>query len=105
VRAGDAERSTTARARKGTATGPPAARRRIRRAARAVREGGNGLDGIVESDVQPVDPETPVAGLFARCAKSPFPVPATGEDGKLLGVIPKVTLLAALGSLNGNCGL
>lgn len=71
-------------------------------AAKAVREGRNDLDGLVETDTEPVDPETAVADLFTRCAESPFPVPVTGEDGKLLGVIPRVTLLAALGSLTGN---
>jgi glycine betaine/proline transport system ATP-binding protein len=88
------------------ARGPPPARRRTSRTrGTGPTRGRNGLDGIVESDVQPVDPETPVADLFARCANSPFPVPVTDEDGKLLGVISKVTLLAALGSLNGNGGL
>jgi glycine betaine/proline transport system ATP-binding protein len=71
-------------------------------AARAVREGKNGLDGIIQEDVQPVDPDTAVADLFAQSAESPFPVPVTDGDGKLLGVIPRVTLLAALGNLNGN---
>ncbi|MCW2943730.1 MAG: opuAA2 [Actinoallomurus sp.] len=71
-------------------------------AARAVREGKNGLDGIIQEDVRPVDPDTAVADLFAQSAESPFPVPVTDADGKLLGVIPRVTLLAALGNLNGN---
>jgi glycine betaine/proline transport system ATP-binding protein len=84
-------------------TGPPAARRRTRRTrGTGPTRGQERADGIVESDVRPVDPETPVADLFARCAKSPFPVPVTDEDGKLLGLVPKVTSLAALGRLNGN---
>jgi glycine betaine/proline transport system ATP-binding protein len=71
-------------------------------AAQAVRDGKTDLDGLIDSDVQPVDPDTTVAELFTRCAESPFPVPVADEDGKLLGVIPRVTLLAALGNLNGN---
>jgi glycine betaine/proline transport system ATP-binding protein len=71
-------------------------------AARAVREGRGDLDGLIDEDVQPVDPDTAVADLFARCAESPFPVPVADDGGKLLGVIPRVTLLAALGSVNGN---
>jgi glycine betaine/proline transport system ATP-binding protein len=70
-------------------------------AAKAVREGRNDLDGLIDEDVQPVDPDTAVADLFTRCAESPFPVPVADGDGKLLGVIPRVTLLAALGNLNG----
>jgi glycine betaine/proline transport system ATP-binding protein len=72
------------------------------RAAKAIREGRNDLDGLIETDTQPVDPETPVADLFTRCAESPFPVPVADEDGRLLGVIPRVTLLAALGNLTGH---
>jgi glycine betaine/proline transport system ATP-binding protein len=71
-------------------------------AAKATREGRNDLDGLIETDTQPVDPETAVADLFTRCAESPFPVPVADDDGRLLGVIPRVTLLAALGNLNGN---
>ena len=71
-------------------------------AAQAVRDGKNALDGYIEEDVQPVDPDTAVADLFTRCAESPFPVPVADAEGRLIGVIPRVTLLAALGSLSGN---
>ncbi|GAA4630298.1 glycine betaine/L-proline ABC transporter ATP-binding protein [Actinoallomurus vinaceus] len=71
-------------------------------AAKAVREGKNTLDGIVEDGFHPVDPDTAVADLFTLSAESPLPVPVTDGSGKLLGVIPRVTLLAALGNLNGN---
>jgi glycine betaine/proline transport system ATP-binding protein len=71
-------------------------------AAKAVREGRNDLEGLLDTDTQPVDPDTAVADLFTRCAESPYPVPVADEDGKLLGVIPRVTLLAALGNLTGN---
>jgi glycine betaine/proline transport system ATP-binding protein len=71
-------------------------------AAKAVREGRNTLDGVIEDGVQPVDPDTAVADLFTLSAESPLPVPVTDRNGKLLGVIPRVTLLAALGNLNGH---
>jgi glycine betaine/proline transport system ATP-binding protein len=71
-------------------------------AAKAVREGRNTLDGIVEDGYHAVDPDTAVADLFTLSAESPLPVPVTDGNGKLLGVIPRVTLLAALGNLNGN---
>ncbi|GAB3989928.1 glycine betaine/L-proline ABC transporter ATP-binding protein [Actinoallomurus acanthiterrae] len=71
-------------------------------AAKAVREGRNTLDGIVENGYHEVDPDTAVADLFTLSAESPLPVPVTDGNGKLLGVIPRVTLLAALGNLNGN---
>jgi glycine betaine/proline transport system ATP-binding protein len=71
-------------------------------AAKAVREGRSDLDGLIDEDVKPIDPDTAVADLFTRCAESPYPVPVADGDGKLLGVIPRVTLLAALGNFNGN---
>ncbi|GAA4618695.1 glycine betaine/L-proline ABC transporter ATP-binding protein [Actinoallomurus liliacearum] len=72
-------------------------------AAKAVRAGRNTLDGLVEGGTHPVDPDTPVADLFLPCAESPLPVPVTDRNGKLIGVIPRVTLLAALGHM-GNTG-
>jgi glycine betaine/proline transport system ATP-binding protein len=59
------------------------------------------LDGLIEDDLESVPPDTAVADLFARCAESPLPVPVTDDAGTLLGVIPRVTLLAALGAING----
>jgi glycine betaine/proline transport system ATP-binding protein len=48
----------------------------------------------------PVPPDTAVADLFGRCAESALPVPVVDGAGTLLGVIPRVTLLAALGAVN-----
>ena len=69
-------------------------------AANAVRAGQDTLDGILEDGLLPVDADTAVADLFTPCAASPLPVPVTDKDGRLLGVIPRVTLLAALGELS-----
>ncbi|TDD87379.1 quaternary amine ABC transporter ATP-binding protein [Actinomadura rubrisoli] len=67
----------------------------------AVRDGVQTLDGLLDpEDLEPVAPDTPVAELFARCAESDLPVPVADEAGTLLGVIPRVTLLAALGAIN-----
>ncbi|MEW2356231.1 glycine betaine/L-proline ABC transporter ATP-binding protein [Spirillospora sp. NPDC029432] len=67
----------------------------------AVQDGVQTLDELIDPEgLEPVSPDTPVADLFARCAESDLPVPVAGEDGVLLGVIPRVTLLAALGAIN-----
>jgi glycine betaine/proline transport system ATP-binding protein len=67
----------------------------------AVQDGVQSLDGLIDpEDLEPVAPDTPVADLFARCAESDLPVPVADADGILLGVIPRVTLLAALGAIN-----
>lgn len=69
----------------------------------AVQENVQTLDGLVDpEDPAPVAPDTPVADLFVRCAESDLPVPVADEDGTLLGVIPRVTLLAALGAINSH---
>ncbi|MFD0903611.1 quaternary amine ABC transporter ATP-binding protein [Actinomadura sediminis] len=74
---------------------------RATKVADAVQDGVDKLDGLIDAeDPEPVAPDTPVAELFARCAESDLPVPVTDEDGTLLGVIPRVTLLAALGAIN-----
>ncbi|QFG23438.1 glycine betaine/L-proline ABC transporter ATP-binding protein [Actinomadura sp. WMMB 499] len=74
---------------------------RAARIADAVQDGVDTLDGLIDAeDPEPVSPDTPVAELFARCAESDLPVPVADEDGTLLGVIPRVTLLAALGAIN-----
>jgi glycine betaine/proline transport system ATP-binding protein len=59
-------------------------------------------EDILTDPANDFDPDTTVAEVFTRCAESPFPVPVADGDGKLLGVIPRVTLLAALDNLNGN---
>jgi glycine betaine/proline transport system ATP-binding protein len=49
-------------------------------------------------DVVQVSPDTPVAELFLPAAESPVPLAVVDADQRLLGVIPRVTLLTALGS-------
>ena len=76
---------------------------RAARIADAVQENVQKLDGLIDpEDLEPVPPDTPVADLFTRCAESDLPVPVADEDGTLLGVIPRVTLLAALGAINSH---
>ncbi|TDE30974.1 glycine betaine/L-proline ABC transporter ATP-binding protein [Actinomadura sp. 6K520] len=67
----------------------------------AVQDNVQKLDGLIDpEDPEPVSPGTPVAELFVRCAESDLPVPVADEDGTLVGVIPRVTLLTALGAIN-----
>ncbi|MER7456529.1 glycine betaine/L-proline ABC transporter ATP-binding protein [Micromonospora sp. NPDC126480] len=67
----------------------------------AVRDGRQDLREIVSTeDVPTVGDDTPVADIFAPCAQSPYPVAVVDSAGRLAGVIPRVTLLGALGSAN-----
>jgi glycine betaine/proline transport system ATP-binding protein len=67
--------------------------------AAAVERGRDGLDGLVLPAVT-VAPDVPVADLFAASADSPTAL-AVVDGRRLLGVIPRVTLLSALGSVGG----
>jgi glycine betaine/proline transport system ATP-binding protein len=66
----------------------------------AVREGRKSLEGVVSTEhVRSVSNDTPVADLFSACAESPHPLAVVDANGRLAGVIPRITLLSALGSI------
>ncbi|MFE9958461.1 glycine betaine/L-proline ABC transporter ATP-binding protein [Micromonospora sp. NPDC005299] len=66
---------------------------------RAFREGRQSLEGYVSTEqVRTVTADTAVADLFAECAESVHPVAVLDATGRLSGVIPRITLLAALAS-------
>ena len=67
--------------------------------AEAVRSDAESLDGLMEArDIVAVNPDTVVADLFAPSAECPVPLAVVDADQRLVGVIPRVTLLAALGN-------
>nr|WP_244295439.1 glycine betaine/L-proline ABC transporter ATP-binding protein [Micromonospora orduensis] len=64
---------------------------------RALREGRPHLDGYVSTErVRTVTADTSVADLFADCAQSQHPVAVLDGHDRLIGVIPRITLLSAL---------
>ena len=66
----------------------------------AANRGEQTLGTILRTDVPEVRPDTLLAGLFALAVASPLPLPVVGDDGILQGVIPRVTLLAAMASMS-----
>lgn len=56
----------------------------------------------VEGDVVTVAEDTPVADLFGPSADTQLPLQVTNTDGRVIGVIPRLTLLSALGSIGGD---
>ncbi|MEV0838877.1 glycine betaine/L-proline ABC transporter ATP-binding protein [Actinocatenispora sera] len=64
----------------------------------ALRHGESSLSSLLDHDIVKIGPDTPVADLFAPAAETPVPLAVVDDDDKLLGVIPRVTLLAALGN-------
>jgi glycine betaine/proline transport system ATP-binding protein len=64
----------------------------------AIAEGRDDIDGVM---IQPstVSPDTAVADLFAVVAECTGPLAVVDENQRLVGVVPRVTLLSALGSV------
>jgi glycine betaine/proline transport system ATP-binding protein len=67
--------------------------------AAAVERGQDTLDGLIEDAVS-VPAEVPVSDLFAHCADSPKALAVVDDDGRLIGVVARVTLLSALGRIS-----
>lgn len=62
----------------------------------AQRSGGSSLAELTRDDVTPVSIDAPLADIFAPSAETPLPVPVVDDRGRLVGVIPRVTLLEAM---------
>ena len=65
-------------------------------AARAVKEKTEALDSIIQTEIETVTLETPAVEIIPLLAKLTYPLPVVDNDGKLVGVIIKGSLLAGL---------
>jgi glycine betaine/proline transport system ATP-binding protein len=66
--------------------------------AEATRKGVESLTNLMDpDDVVAVSPDTVVAELLTPSAECPVPLAVVDEGKRLVGVIPRVTLLLALG--------
>jgi glycine betaine/proline transport system ATP-binding protein len=72
----------------------------------AVRSGQHQLEPVIaREDVATVTPETPLVDLLVPSAENRLPLAVVDENDRLLGVIPRITLLNALGGTDaGNRG-
>lgn len=68
----------------------------------AVQRGQEDLTGILDNDVTTVGPDVLLADVVNLAADTSGPVAVVNDDHRLLGVIPRVTLLNALSSSNDN---
>src|SRR5699024_12169629 len=62
----------------------------------ALRAGKDTIGELLDTDIASVLPDQPLAELFTPAAENSLPTPVVDSDGRLLGVIPRVTLLTAL---------
>lgn len=69
-------------------------------AMRLVRSGKGTLESITTDDFSVVSADSALSDLFVPSVESPLPLAVTDERGRLVGVVPRVTLLAALGNIS-----
>ena len=66
---------------------------------RAVKAGQTDLNAIVDSSVLTVSRDDLLSDIVERAVETPVPLAVVDENRRLVGVIPRVTLLAALGNV------
>lgn len=69
---------------------------------RLVRRGERSLEAAIRADHVTVSPDQHLSDLLEGAALSPLPLAVVDENGRLLGAVPRVTLLAALGNLSSD---
>src|SRR5690606_24418967 len=75
-----------------------------RDAVKLVRKGETSLASILKPVPQTVNADDVLMNLFIPSVESPLPLAVTDDEERLLGVIPRVTLLSALGPGPGATG-
>ena len=73
-------------------------------AMKLVRKGISDLSSILSDDFNAVQEDTYLSELFVPAVESPLPLAVVDETGRLMGVVPRVTLLAALGNVSTDTG-
>jgi len=68
-----------------------------RDALKLVRKGERSIEGVIKNDATTVNADDVLMDLFVPAVESKLAVAVTDEKERLVGVIPRVTLLAALG--------
>lgn len=71
---------------------------------RLVKAGDPDLASIVRDDASSVSPDAPLVDLVEPSVESDLPIAVVDDKNRLLGVIPRVTLLAALGNVTSATG-
>lgn len=71
---------------------------------RQVRTSDNDLVKVVDTTVTAVTPDTLLVDLVEFAVESPLPIAVVDDRRRLLGVIPRVTLLASLGNVPTSTG-
>ncbi|GEK81197.1 quaternary amine ABC transporter ATP-binding protein [Agrococcus baldri] len=67
---------------------------------RAIQKGQHDLAALIDTTVPSVSPETSLSDLPELAITSGLPIAVVGDDDRLLGIVPRVLLLAALGNVS-----
>ena len=67
---------------------------------RAVKAGSTDLRSLISNAQPVVSPNDPLTEVVERAVESPIPIAVVDDQRRLLGTIPRVTLLAALGNVD-----
>ncbi|OQY53849.1 MAG: glycine/betaine ABC transporter ATP-binding protein, partial [Desulfobacteraceae bacterium 4572_88] len=73
-------------------------------AAEALRRGEKTLENIISQDFSKVEKDTPASDLFTLLADNSYPLAVVNENGRLIGVVIKGSLLAGLSERGGISG-
>jgi glycine betaine/proline transport system ATP-binding protein len=71
---------------------------------RLVKAGETDLRGIIRDDATTVLPDTALVDLVEPSVESDLPIAVVDAKNRLIGVIPRVTLLAAIGNVSPHTG-
>ncbi|MEV8368412.1 glycine betaine/L-proline ABC transporter ATP-binding protein [Microbacterium sp. NPDC064584] len=69
-----------------------------------VRRGVRTLDSVIRDDVPTVGPDEFLSDLLGSAVESELPLAVVDEQRRLLGIVPRLTLLAALGNVTTDTG-
>lgn len=69
-----------------------------------VRRRDPDLTAIINRTVTTVSPDALLTDIVEASLESPLPIAVVDDEGRLLGVVPRVTLLAALGNVSNSTG-
>ncbi len=71
---------------------------------RLVQRGERSLEAAISDDHPVVGADEHLSELFESAVESQLPLAVVDDQGRLLGAVPRVTLLAALGNVSSNTG-
>jgi glycine betaine/proline transport system ATP-binding protein len=72
--------------------------------AELARQRARSIDPVIDKDYPKTSPDAPIADLYQMAAESAKPIAVCKEDERLLGIVPRASLLAAMSGEVGSSG-